>query len=202
MKRQAHPPRVQSAAFHGRAYRLRIALRGIQPPIWRRIRVPDTLPLSRLHDVIQTTFGWTDSHLHQFYIAGAAYGRPLDFDQTVLDEAGITLAHAVGAAIKRFLYVYDFGDDWIHDVTVEKLIAGNSGDERPQCLGGRRRRPPEDCGGVARYGDLLRVLRAPGHSRDDPVPEPASRRFDPEEFDLGAVNRVLARLSWGPVRVH
>jgi hypothetical protein len=140
-------------ASSGRVYQLHIALRGIRPPVWRRVQVPGTLLLAGLHDVIQTMFGWTDSHLHQFFIGDAAYGRPMDFDEAVLDEAASTLAEAVGARVKRFTYVYDFGDDWVHDVAVEKLIAGNSGSERPLCIGGKRRRPREDCGGVPRYGD-------------------------------------------------
>jgi hypothetical protein len=138
----------------GRIYQLHIALRGIRPPVWRRVQVPSTILLTGLHDVIQGVFAWTDSHLHQFYIDLAAYGKPLDFDEAVLDEAASTLAETVGMRVKRFMYVYDFGDDWVHDVVVEKVIAGNSGSERPVCLGGKRRRPPEDCGGVPGYREF------------------------------------------------
>src|ERR1700682_3104205 len=115
--------------------------------IWRRVQAPGTLSLAACHDVIQTVFGWTDTHFHQFVIAGRTHGQPDDFDEAVEDESGVSLAQAAGTRTKRFLYVYDFGDNWEHDVAVEKIVAGNSGSERPLCLGGKRPRPPEDCGG-------------------------------------------------------
>src|SRR5437762_13830600 len=111
--------------LNGRIYQMTVTLKGIRPPIWRRVQVPGTLPLARLHEVIQTVFGWTDSHLHQFVVADKTYGQPDDFDQPVEDESGITLARAIGTRTKRFLYVYDFGDNWEHEIIVEKIIAGN-----------------------------------------------------------------------------
>jgi hypothetical protein len=110
----------------GRAYQMTITLRGIRPPIWRRVQVPGTISLAAFHDVIQRVFGWTDSHLHQFVVAGRTYGQPDDFDEAVEDESGVTLANALGTRNKRFLYVYDFGDNWEHDVVVENIVAGNS----------------------------------------------------------------------------
>ncbi len=135
-------------AIGGRIYQAKITLKGIRPPILRRVLVPGAMRLSDLHQVIQAVYGWTDSHLHQFVIDRASYGQPDDFDQAVLDETGVTLAAAVGNRIKRFAYVYDFGDNWEHEVVVEKVIGGDSGRERPLCLGGRRhlRRPAGVCG--------------------------------------------------------
>lgn len=99
--------------------------------------MPGTLALSGLHVVIQTVFEWTDSHLHQFYVGSDTYGKPLDFDEEVMDEASSTLAAIVGTRVTRFTYVYDFGDDWVHDVVVEKVISGNSGERRPRVPGGK-----------------------------------------------------------------
>lgn len=186
----------------GRVYQLHIALRGIRPPVWRRVQVPGTLALSRLHNVIQTVFGWTDSHLHQFYIDGATYGKPLDFDEAVLNEAKTTLAKAADASVKRFMYVYDFGDDWVHDVSVEKVFSGNSGSEVPVCLAGKRHRPPEDCGGVHGYREFLKAIRSPGHEEHESVLEWVGGSFDPEAFDLAFVNRALAGASPGLRRVQ
>lgn len=109
----------------GRIYQAKITLKGIRPPIWRRVLVPGAMRLSDLHQVIQTVFGWTDSHLHQFVIDGASYGQPDDFDQAVLDEAGVTIVGAAGMRVKRFAYVYDFGDNWEHEIVVEKVIGGD-----------------------------------------------------------------------------
>jgi Plasmid pRiA4b ORF-3-like protein len=186
----------------GRVYQLHIALRGIRPPVWRRVQVPGTFTLARVHDVIQTVFGWTDSHLHQFYIDGATYGKPLDFDEAVLNETKTTLAKAAGASVKRFMYVYDFGDDWVHDVSVEKVFSGNSGSEVPVCLGGKRHRPPEDCGGVHGYREFLKAIRSPGHEEHASMLEWVGGSFDPEAFDLAFVNRALAGASHGLRRVQ
>ena len=175
-------------------YQVHIALRGIRSPVWRRVQVPGTIVLAGLHDVIQTAFGWTDSHLHKFYIGRASYGKPLDFDEAILDEAMTTLAEALGTRVKCFAYIYDFGDDRVHDVVVEKIIAGNSGSERPFCLAGKRRRPPEDCGGVPGYREFLRAIRDPWHEEHAAMLESVGGSFDPEAFDIALVNRALADL--------
>jgi hypothetical protein len=104
--------------------------------------------------------------------------------------------------VTRFTYVYDFGDDWVHDVVVEKVISGNSGNEGPVCLAGKRHRPPEDCGGVPGYRDFLRAIRDPGHEEHEAMLEWVGRNFDPEGFDLPIVNRALAGLSHGLRRVQ
>ena len=177
-----------------RVYQLKITLRGIRPPIWRRVQVSGTMRLARFHAVIQTVFGWTDSHLHQFLIDGESYGRPDDFDEDVVDEAKLTLAQVVGGS-KRFTYTYDFGDDWEHDILVEKIIAGDSGSERPLCLGGKRHRPPEDCGGPWGYREFLKAIGDPGHEEHEAMLDWVGGEFDAEAFDLAMVNRALAALS-------
>ena len=192
MKKGAKP-----AAHTGRTYQLHISLRGIRPPVWRRVQVPGTFTLEKLHDVIQTVFGWTDTHLHKFYIGQAEYGEPAAFDQDVLNEAKATLAQALGAGAERFTYVYDFGDDWVHDVVVEKVFSGNSSSEKSVCLSGKRQRPPEDCGGVRGYRAFLKAIRDPGHEEHEAMLEWVGGSFDPEAFDLAAVNRALAGLSHG-----
>ena len=178
----------------GGNYQLKITLKGVRPPIWRRVQVPGTMRLARFHAVIQTVFGWTASNLHQFLINGESYGRLDDFDEDVVDEAKLTLAQVVGGS-KRFTYTYDFGDDWEHDILVEKIIAGDSGSERPLCLGGKRHRPPEDCGGPWGYREFLEAIGDPGHAEHDAMLDWVSGEFDSEAFDIAAVNRSLAALS-------
>jgi len=179
--------------FADRVYQLHITLKGIRPPIWRRVQVPGSLTLATVHDVIQTVFGWTDCHLHQFFVGRVSYGQPDDFDQVILHEATVTLAKALGTRIQRFLYVYDFGDDWQHDIVLETIIAGGSGRDRPLCVGGKRHRPPEDCGGPPGYAAFLGTIRVLG---------PVDNGFDSEAFDLVAVNRALARLLLARSRVQ
>jgi hypothetical protein len=176
-------------------YQMRITLKGIRPPIWRRVQVRDAIRLAALHEVIQTVFGWTDSHLHQFVVAGETYGRPDDFDEALVDETAVTLGHAVGTRTKRFLYVYDFGDNWEHEVAVEKLLPGiraASGHCASGASGtGHRRiaavRPDIEISlrqsAIRGTKSMLPCLRGVGGS------------FDPEAFDLAAVNRALVAAS-------
>ncbi len=185
-----------------RVYQLKITLKAIRPPIWRRIQVPGTITLAALHDVLQTVFGWTDTHLHQFEIAVRRFGVPDDFDEEVLDEAQITVSRAVGPSVKRFLYIYDFGDNWEHEIVVEKILAGNSGSERPLCLAGRRQRPPEDCGGPWGYREFPEAIGYPAHEEHQAMLEWVGGNFDPEALDLAVVNRALAALQLGPLRVQ
>jgi hypothetical protein len=176
-------------------YQMTITLRGIRPPIWRRVQVPGAIRLDALHEVIQTVFGWTDSHLHQFVVAGSTYGRPDDFDEAVEDESGMTLAKALGTRTKRFVYVYDFGDNWEHDVVIENIVAGNSGSDRPLCLGGKRHRPPEDCGGPPGYQNFLEAVRDPVHEEHEAMLEWVGGSFDAEACEIAAVNRALIALQ-------
>jgi hypothetical protein len=90
----------------------------------------------------------------------------------------------------------------VHDVAVEKIIAGNSGSERPLCLGGKRHRPPEDCGGMPGYREFIRAIRDPRHEEHESMLEWVGGRFDPEGFDLAAVNRGLVALSLARQRVQ
>ncbi len=181
----------------GRTYRLHISLRGTQPLVWRRVQVPGIFTLGKLHDVIQTLFGWTDTHLHKFSIGKEEYGESADFDEDVSPEAKICLAEAAGMRVKRFTYVYDFADDWVHDIVVEKVFSGNSGSETLICLAGKRHRPPEDCGGVLGYREFLETIRDPTHEEHEAMLEWVGGSFDPEAFDLAAVNRALAGFSHG-----
>lgn len=185
----------------GRLFQMTVTLKGIRRPIWRRVQVAGGIRLSDFHDAIQTAFGWTDSHLHEFCIGGRTYGQPDDFDVDIENESAITLARAVGT-VRRFLYVYDFGDDWQHDVVVEKIVHGNSASERPLCLGGRRHRPPEDCGGPRGYKDFLAAIQDPAHEEHEAMLEWVGGSFDPEAFDIAGVNRALIALSAGRGRVQ
>lgn len=173
-------------------YQIKVTLKDIRPPIWRRLQVAGDLTLASLHDVIQIALGWTNSHLHQFIIGKSRYGVPhpddMPWEPRLADESKVTLREALGPGGKRFVYEYDFGDGWQHDIVVEKTLPPAAGVVYPRCIAGRRACPPEDCGGPWGYGDFLEAIGDPEH------PEHAERRdwvggeFDPEEFDLEAVN--------------
>jgi hypothetical protein len=126
--------------------RLKITLRGVRPPVWRRLVVPSSVTLAELHSVFQTAMGWTDSHLHSFDIGGVLYGDVDDFDGDRVGNETRTRLSSVARVVSKFRYEYDFGDGWEHDVLVEQVQADASV-IAPYCLAGRRACPPEDCGG-------------------------------------------------------
>lgn len=175
-------------------YQLKVSIKDVRPPVWRRLQVPGAITLGALHDVLQTAFGWTDSHLHQFVFGETYYGvRDVDdpvWDPPLKDEAPVPLADALGGA-NRFAYEYDFGDDWEHRIVVEKVLAREAGVAYPRCLAGRRARPPEDCGGPWGYADLLAAISDPAHPDHEEMREWLGDPFDPEAFDLDMVNVLL-----------
>src|SRR5512135_1482382 len=129
-------------------YKLHIWIRQISPMIWRRVLVCGESTLAQLHDVIQILFDWSDAHLHRFRIHGRDYGisRPggLRFSQ---DAGQARLGDFQFRRNERFLYEYDFGDSWQHEVRIERELPEEPKRRYPICVGGRRKAPPEDCGG-------------------------------------------------------
>ena len=171
--------------------RCSVALRGVEPLVWRRLLIPGSIRLDKLHRMIQAAMGWEDRHLHRFEIAGAQYGMQFDdYPEDELDEAAVTVASAVGTA-ERFAYEYDFGDSWEHEVIVEATWRLPIGLRLAVCLDGANACPPEDSGGPGGYEDLLRVLADPTHDEHAQLRGWVGGRFDPQEFDLALVNARL-----------
>lgn len=139
--------------------RIRIELQDLKAKIWRRVDVPLSTSLAALHDVIQIAMGWTDSHLHEFEVGGRVYG--MSYPELQLDErevyktSSVRLGTVVERGVDRFLYVYDFGDDWRHDVIVEEVRKGEAGIEYPGFVAGAGRCPPEDVGGTRGFISFL-----------------------------------------------
>lgn len=182
-------------------HQLKVTLRGIRPPIWRRIQVPSTINLRRLHDVIQEAMGWTQSHLYEFEIDGIRYGEPSpddDYGIPTRSAKSTQLRRVAPEAGARFLYTYDFGDDWEHLVQVEKVLAPERGVDYPRCLTGRRACPPEDVGGTWGYEEFLEAIKDPKHEEHANMLEWVGGEFDPEAFDVQEVNAALATLGPSP----
>jgi hypothetical protein len=177
-------------------FQVRITLDGVaDPPVWRRLLVPAGIRLDRLHAVIQAVMGWDDYHMHVFSDGRADYGR-LNPELGYRDERTATLRDLAGGEGDRVRYTYDFGDDWEHDIVVEKALAAEAGMGYPTCVAGEGACPPEDCGGVWGYARLREVLADPA---DDEHDETLSwlglgkgADFDPHGFDLDRANRALA----------
>jgi len=179
-------------------YELKITLRGSKPAIWRRVQVPGSINLNRLHDVFQVVMGWTDSHLHQFVDPPIVYAVPSDDDypgEERLDERRFRLADVARHEKASFIYEYDFGDGWEHEVVVEKVLAANSEKKCVVCLGGKNARPPEDCGGIFGYYNLLKAISDPKHPEHQQLLDWLGGPFDPSHFDLQETNAMLRDLK-------
>ncbi|MFQ5973697.1 MAG: plasmid pRiA4b ORF-3 family protein [Alphaproteobacteria bacterium] len=176
-------------------YQLKVTIENIRPPVWRRLQVPGDITLGSLHDVLQTAFGWTDSHLHQFVIGDTYFAVPDPEDAgwgpRARDERRARLTDVIRRGAKRFVYEYDFGDGWEHEIIVEEILAPETGTAYPRCLVGRRACPPEDCGGPWGYAELLETIRNPQHPDHVEMRDWVGEEFDPEHFDLDAVNAQL-----------
>lgn len=142
--------------------------------------------------------GWDDSHLHRFEIGGQQYSANYpDFRWEPEDDVEDELYHQVGKVLSKgatFQYLYDFGDDWYHEVKVVKTYPRPRDMRLPICLDGARACPPEDVGGVGGYQSALEILKAPEQAEDPDFLEWLGEDFDPELFDLRGINRALRRL--------
>lgn len=168
-------------------YQLKITLKYIRPPIWRRVEVPGDVALDELHLILQAVMGWTDSHLHQFKVGRIYYGAPSidEFSELNLkDESKARLHKVLSKPKQKMIYEYDFGDGWEHEILLEKVLQIDPAVQYPRCLGGARACPPEDCGGVHGYANFLEAISDPEHEEHDEYLDWVGGEFDPEKFEL------------------
>ena len=190
----------------GLAYQFRIALREIEPEVWRRIVVPARYSFWDLHVAIQDSMGWLDYHLHTFRVRNPVTG---DIDQIGIpdDDAfegdepwlpgwEIPMTAYFQQPGDRADYDYDFGDGWEHDVVLEQIVSRIPGKKYPICLDGARACPPEDCGGVSGYEDMLQVLRDPSHEEHERMLEWVGGCYDPKKFDPTKVRFESPMKRW------
>lgn len=192
----AKAPSRRTGAAAPMVHRLKITLLGLRPPVWRRLLVPSDTRLDRLHDMIQIAFGWNDSHLHQFRVGRDIFTDPRTLEEgNDLDERRFRLADVAPLPRDRFRYDYDFGDSWEHEIQVEAVQPREPGGTYPVCVGGRRACPPDDCGGVWGYVNFVEALADPRHEDHTMMMEWWGGPFDPDAFDIDAVNQTFARMG-------
>ena len=205
------PLRIRSS---GSVLQLRVVLRGVSPLVWRRLLISSDVRLADLHEVIQVAFGWEDAHLHRFRIHGREFGIYRDggvwFDE---DARAVPLSRFELRVGERFVYEYDFGDSWVHEIRVEHARPRRPRERVPKCVAGGRAGPPEDCGGppgfmawedshsLFRILEKLEGLAVEGLAVDDvDVVFGAGELHDVrlwltrDRFDRQGVNRELGRL--------
>jgi hypothetical protein len=178
---------------------LRIALLDVTPRVWRRLRVPEAIALDQLHLLIQAAMGWSDTHLHEFFILDQRYGSRAALGAStggrLRESRGKPLCHALGAS-RSFDYLYDFGDQWHHLVVVESIDTLAEGVEpEAALLAGGGACPPEDVGGAAGYASFLAALADPAHPQHAEQLAWVGGAFDPHVFDLEAAAACVSRLA-------
>jgi hypothetical protein len=179
---------------YAQVYQFKIALKGIKPPIWRRIQVPETYTFWDLHVAIQDAMGWDDYHLHGFELANPLTGlkQKIGIPDEVFDRGFLPgwrqkIADYFSMANQSASYDYDFGDDWEHKIQLEKILPRDKGVMYPICIKGKRACPPEDCGGIWGYAELLEIIANPNHEEYEGMLRWLGGEFDPEHFDIKEV---------------
>jgi hypothetical protein len=178
---------------------VKIRLLGVsKPPVWRRLLVSGEIRLDHLHGVIQAAMGWYDYHMHVFSTDSGEYGV-LDPELGFLDERRTTLSRLLDQPGDRIRYTYDFGDDWEHEIVLEKVLEALPEQLYPTCVAGKGACPPEDCGSAGGYARLQEVLADPFDAEHASMLawlelESASD-FDAAAFAVESVNESLVHLS-------
>ena len=177
-------------------FQIKVALLGSDPEIWRRLLVPASITLAALHNVLQIAMGWDSSHMHEFRKRKQYYGMPnpderfFDLPPTI-DDRKVRLDEVLLRVGSNFVYTYDMGDSWEHAIALEKRLPVDPNLTYPACLGGERACPPEDCGGIYGFYDLLDASRDPQHPRHGELLEWVGEEWDPDAFSPEDVNRRL-----------
>ncbi|HEY3376406.1 MAG TPA: plasmid pRiA4b ORF-3 family protein [Armatimonadota bacterium] len=180
-------------------YQLKITLKYLSPPVWRRVLVKSNITLEKLHYIIQAVMGWHNSHLHEFETSdgeryGSATGNDDMFGMHVKSEKRAKLGAVLTEEKQRLVYTYDFGDDWEHAVVLEKILPADPGQRYPVCVKGKRATPPDDVGGLPGYITFLEALADPKHEDHEMYAEWIGHAFDPEAFDIEEANAALRRI--------
>lgn len=188
-----------------RAHRIRIALEGTRPQVWRRVEVPAVTRLGDLHTLIQAVMGWEDAHLHSFEFSGRRYSENegLGLGPPDHDEHGTRIGDVLRRRNATGTYTYDFGDDWSHTLTVEEIFDAEPGAVYPRLSDGHGCPPPEGCGGVAGFEHLRRLRDHPeeitgGYFGGAEEERSWVKLLGPDNLDLEEERRRLRKV-FGPL---
>ena len=183
-------------------YQVKIVLIDTKPKIWRRLLVSSDILLVDFHRIIQTTMGWTNSHLHRFNDGVMDYS-PKEFEvEDSIDSRKVKLKKILKKEGSKILYEYDFGDSWDHDIILEKIIKEDVKGQIPECMSGKGNCPPEDCGGTWGYMDLLKTISNPKHEDYKSMMDWLGGEFDPAFFDKELINSQLKQKDFGCIWIE
>jgi hypothetical protein len=171
-------------------YQIKIVLNHSKPSIWRRVLILSNTSLLNFHDVIQITMGWEDCHLHQFVKNKLFYSFD-NYDGENYED--ILVSDLLTKEKDKMVYEYDFGDSWLHDIILEKILPFDSEIKLPTCIAGEMCCPPEDCGGIWSYEEMKEVVKDPKHENYKEYINWLGKNFNPEFFDIKKVNKILVK---------
>ena len=175
---------------------VRIELKDSDPLIWRQVEVPTSITLKTLHAIIQATIGWFDYHLWEFTIAKRRYGLPMDEDwgtEPRIDASKARLREVLQPRKTKIDYIYDFGDGWEHRLTVTDVRVGDPSLSYPRYVGGERNGPPEDCGGIPGFYEMLDAAADPKH------PEHAEAKQWLDDYDPNVIDELPIKIALGRI---
>jgi hypothetical protein len=189
--------------------RIRIEIEDTDPLVWRELDVPLSTTLAVIHDIIQVVMRWWDYHLYEFEIGDRFYGVPSSddvlYERKVYKASGLRLATVLERGIRDFLYVYDFGDNWRHRITVLDVRQGDAGVEYPRFIAGARRAPPEDVGSISGFEEFLEAVTDPEHEQHARMLEWYDGPFDPDDIDEQRLRMIISDFAArrrGPLMSH
>ncbi len=173
---------------------LKVVLVGVEPAIWRRLLVPSSITLPKLHIALQIALGWNNSHLHAFITHDGRYGWvDPDFEDDTIDEKRKKLQQFLKDPLDRIQYEYDFGDGWLHQITLEDSYDYEPGRPLPVCIDGEMACPPDDVGGPHGYAMFLEAMIDSENPEHDSFVEWVGGKFEPEIFDIHSTNVLLGQ---------
>lgn len=180
---------------------LRIELQGIEALIWRRVAVSTSMTLTQVHRVVQAAMGWLDCHLWHFEASGRRYAVHLasepDWNERYEDAEAATLGMLLDGGLRRMTYVYDMGDYWEHTVIFERVTAPLLNVTYPQFLGGERRCPPEDCGGVPGHHEFMENIGSEDSAQRKSALDWHGGPYDPDNIGERKIITALRSIAKG-----
>ncbi len=183
-------------------YQIHISLQGSKPKIWRRVLIKPDITLVDFHRIIQTVMGWSNSHLHQFEKGHDSYS-PEEFEvEDTQNSRKVKLNSLLKKENDKIKYEYDFGDSWMHDIILEKVLPVDKTMQIPSCVNGKGNCPPEDCGGIWGYEDIKTILSNPKHKQFEETMEWIGNEFDPDYFDKKEINEMLKYPDYGCIWIE
>lgn len=179
---------------------LTVSLQRSKPLIWRSLLVNQATSFLELHHIIQIAMGWKNFHLFEFNLDGYRIGMIEESEygygsSHLLDAGKILLTDILSLEKDSFHYNYDFGDCWLHQITIEKLVKKEDKAFYPKCINGQLNGPPEDCGGISGFYGMLKILQDKDHMRNKEMRNWVGKKYDPENVDLVKINKQLKQLQ-------